>query len=88
MSTAITTRPATKADAAEIALLVNIATHGGTAAGWRADEAAGETYDPVEIGRIEMLKDDSSDVRTAAQKALDEIANYLDAKAKWEARLK
>ncbi|MBP8299114.1 MAG: HEAT repeat domain-containing protein [Planctomycetes bacterium] len=37
---------------------------------------------------IEMLKDDSSDVRTAAQKALDEIANYLDAKAKWEARLK
>ena len=37
---------------------------------------------------IEMLKDDSSDVRTDAQKALDEIANYLDAKAKWEARLK
>jgi hypothetical protein len=37
---------------------------------------------------IEMLKDDSTDVRTAAQKALDEIANYLDAKAKWEARLK
>ncbi len=53
-------RAATKADAAEIALLVNIATHGGTAAGWGADEAASETYDPAEIGRIEMLRDDTS----------------------------
>jgi HEAT repeat protein len=37
---------------------------------------------------IEMLKDDEDTVRKAAQAALDEIANYLDAKAKWEARLK
>lgn len=37
---------------------------------------------------IEMLKDDEDPVRKAAQAALDEIANYLDAKAKWEARLK
>jgi ribosomal protein S18 acetylase RimI-like enzyme len=52
---AIGIRPATKADASEIALLVNIATHGGTANGWsRGDEAEG-TYDPIEVGRLDAL---------------------------------
>jgi HEAT repeat protein len=37
---------------------------------------------------IEMLKDDQDEVRKEAQQALDQIANYLDARAKWEARLK
>src|SRR6185312_8272789 len=51
----VTTRPATRADASEIALLVNIAVHGGIAQGWaHAPEAQG-TYDPIEVGRLEML---------------------------------
>ena len=56
----VTIRPARKSDASDIALLVNIATHGGIAAGWAADDKASETYDPVEIGRTEMLKDDTN----------------------------
>ena len=57
--TEITTRSARKSDAAEIALLVNIAVHGGMARGWaRADEVEG-TYDPIEIGRLDMMDDDS-----------------------------
>lgn len=62
MTVEITIRPATKADASEVALLVNIATHGGVRVGWEHDERAGETYDPLEIGRLEMLdeKDDLS----------------------------
>lgn len=55
MTAAITIRPATKADASEVALLVNIATHGGMRAGWERDERAGETYDPLEVGRLDML---------------------------------
>jgi ribosomal protein S18 acetylase RimI-like enzyme len=57
--TEITTRPARKSDAAEIALLVNIAVHGGMARGWaHADEVEG-TYDPIEIGRLDMMDDDT-----------------------------
>ena len=53
----MTTRPARKSDASEIALLVNIATHGGIANGWaHSDEATG-TYDPIEVGRVEMMDD-------------------------------
>ena len=59
MTEPITIRPATKADAAEVALLVNIATHGGVGIGWRHDERAAGTYDPAEIGRIEMLDEES-----------------------------
>jgi ribosomal protein S18 acetylase RimI-like enzyme len=56
----VTIRPAQKSDASDIALLVNIATHGGIAAGWAADDKVSETYDPIEIGRTEMLKDDTN----------------------------
>ncbi len=56
----IATRPARKSDASEIALLVNIAVHGGMARGWaRVAEAEG-TYDPIEVGRLQMLDDDSA----------------------------
>lgn len=55
-----TTRPARKADASEIALLVNIALHGGIARGWAASERAEGTYDPIEVGRLDMM-DDGSD---------------------------
>lgn len=54
----VITRSARKSDAAEIALLVNIAVHGGMARGWARDEGAEGTYDPLEVGRLEMLKDD------------------------------
>ena len=59
MTEDIITRPATRGDAAEIALLVNIAVHGGIAQGWAHDGAAEGTYDPVEVGRLEMLDDDT-----------------------------
>jgi ribosomal protein S18 acetylase RimI-like enzyme len=59
VSTEISTRPALKSDASEIALLVNIAVHGGMARGWAHDENAEGTYDPIEVGRIEMLRDDT-----------------------------
>lgn len=59
MTGGIVTRPATRADAAEIALLVNIAVHGGIARGWAYGEAAEGTYDPIEVGRLEMLDDDT-----------------------------
>ena len=59
MSAALSTRPARKSDASEIALLVNIAVHGGIARGWAADKAAAGTYDPIEVGRREMMRDDT-----------------------------
>ena len=59
MSTAYTLRPARKSDAAEIALLVNIAVHGSIAPGWAQDRQAEGTYEPLEVGRLEMLRDDT-----------------------------
>lgn len=61
MSAPIAIRAATKADASEIALLVNIATHGGIRMGWAHDERAKGTYDPIEVGRLDML-DESDDL--------------------------
>ncbi|WP_055049111.1 GNAT family N-acetyltransferase [Devosia sp. A16] len=55
MNAPFTTRPATKADASEIALLVNVATHGGIGMGWAHDARARGTYDPIEVGRLDML---------------------------------
>ena len=80
MTEEIVTRPARKSDASDIALLVNIATHGGIARGWAADEAAGDAYDPIEIGRIEMLADDDRFAwrnATMAETADGEIAGML-----------
>ena len=57
--TQITTRPARKSDASEIALLVNIAVHGGFSRGWAAEPAAEGTYDPIEVGRLGMMRDDT-----------------------------
>jgi ribosomal protein S18 acetylase RimI-like enzyme len=59
MTVEVTTRPARKSDAAEIALLVNIAVHGGMARGWAHGDAAAGTYDPIEVGRLEMMDDDT-----------------------------
>ena len=41
-----------------------------------------ESADPL----LELLKDDAKEVRAAAQASLDQIANYLDERAKWEKR--
>jgi ribosomal protein S18 acetylase RimI-like enzyme len=59
VSAAITVRPARKSDASDIALLVNIAVHGGLGKRWAEDEAAKDTYDPVEIGRLAALADEA-----------------------------
>lgn len=59
MSEAFSIRPARKSDASEIALLVNIAVHGGIANGWAHSEKARGTYDPIEVGRLEMMDDDA-----------------------------
>lgn len=59
MSEAITVRPAQRSDASEIALLTNIAVHGGLSQRWAADEAAKDTYDPVEIGRLAALAEEA-----------------------------
>ena len=59
MTAEIATRPARKSDASEIALLVNIAVHGGMAQGWAHDDEAEGTYEPLEVGRLEMMRDDT-----------------------------
>ncbi len=58
MSGDISIRPARKADASDIALLVNIAAHGGPARGWAASDEAAGTYDPIEVGRLQALNED------------------------------
>jgi ribosomal protein S18 acetylase RimI-like enzyme len=52
-------RPARKSDAAEVALLVNIAVHGGIARGWEQGEDAKGTYEPLEVGRLQMMNEDT-----------------------------
>jgi ribosomal protein S18 acetylase RimI-like enzyme len=58
VSDPISVRPARKSDASDIALLVNVAAHGGPAQRWGADEAAKDAYDPAEIGRLSVLGDE------------------------------
>lgn len=55
MTAQIVIRPATKADASEVALLANIATHGGLRASWEYDKRAAGSYDPIEVGRLDLL---------------------------------
>ena len=59
MSGGIDTRPARKSDASEIALLVNIAVHGGIANSWAHGDRAVGTYDPIEVGRLDMMDDET-----------------------------
>jgi ribosomal protein S18 acetylase RimI-like enzyme len=75
---ALSLRPARKSDAAEIALLVNIAVHGNMARGWAHDEEAEGTYEPLEVGRLEMLKDEVFGWRSATMAESDgEIAGMM-----------
>jgi ribosomal protein S18 acetylase RimI-like enzyme len=75
----VTTRPARKSDASEIALLVNIAVHGGIARGWAQGPEAQGTYDPIEVGRLEMLREDTEfGWRSATMAEVDgEVAGML-----------
>ena len=84
----ISVRPARKSDAAEIALLVNIAVHGSVAKGWAQDKQAEGTYEPLEVGRLEMLKDDTPFGWRSAfmAEADDEVAGMLLGYRKPDAR--
>jgi ribosomal protein S18 acetylase RimI-like enzyme len=78
MTTRATTRPARKSDAAEIALLVNIAVHGGIAQGWAHSDEAEGTYDPIEVGRIDMMTDDEFGWRNCTMAEVDgEVAGMM-----------
>jgi ribosomal protein S18 acetylase RimI-like enzyme len=60
MTGEIAIRRATRADAAEVAMLVNIATHGAIGFSWQGEVEEG-TYNLLEVGRTKML-DDSEDM--------------------------
>ena len=78
MTIRATTRPARKSDAAEIALLVNIAVHGGIAQGWAHSDEAKGTYDPIEVGRIDMMTDDEFGWRSCTMAEVDgEVAGMM-----------
>lgn len=79
MSEAIAIRPARKADASDIALLINIAAHGGPADGWARSQDAAGTYSPIEIGRLQLLREDGAfSWRNAFMAEIDgEVAGML-----------
>ncbi|WP_375450904.1 GNAT family N-acetyltransferase [uncultured Devosia sp.] len=88
MSEPYAIRSARKSDAAEIALLVNIAVHGHMVAGWVHSKQAQDTYDPLEVGRMEMLSEDTQfNWRSAFMAEVDgEIAGMLLGYRKADAR--
>lgn len=76
--TEIAIRPARKSDAAEIALLVNIAVHGGIAQGWAHAAEAEGTYDPIEVGRLDMMTGDEFGWRNCTMAEVDgEVTGML-----------
>ena len=87
MSVSYAIRAARKADAAEIALLVNVAVHGTMSRGWAHSKEAEGTYDPLEVGRMEMLTGKEFGWRSAAMAEADgEIAGMLLGYRKSDAR--
>jgi ribosomal protein S18 acetylase RimI-like enzyme len=60
MSQGLAIRPATRADAADMALLVNIAGHGLPSFVWSRSEGADEVDSPFEIGRLRAMRDTGS----------------------------
>jgi ribosomal protein S18 acetylase RimI-like enzyme len=78
MTDGISIRPATRADAAEIALLVNAATHGLVSEGWAVDKDAEGTYSPMEVGRLRILNDEPFNWQKATMAASgDEVVGML-----------
>ncbi|MCA8973338.1 MAG: HEAT repeat domain-containing protein [Planctomycetes bacterium] len=67
--------------------LERAATHPFWTVRVRAAELLGNTFvRDAAPPLLDLLKDDVADVRKAAQQGLDQIANYLDERAKWEKR--
>lgn len=60
-------------------MLVNIAVHGSIGPGWAQDKQAAGTYDPLEVGRLEMLREDTEfNWRSATMAEADgEVAGML-----------
>jgi hypothetical protein len=57
MAEGTSVRRAGKADAGDVAVLVNIATHGLFADLRGRESNSGGTYSPIEIGRLQVLGD-------------------------------
>jgi ribosomal protein S18 acetylase RimI-like enzyme len=73
----VTLRPATRSDAAEIALLVNIATHGLVSDDWAARNTPG-THSPIEAGRLSVMDDETFSWRKATMAVSgDEVVGML-----------
>lgn len=65
------------------------ATHGSELVRQHAAERLGKTIvRDAAPTLLELLKDDSKRVRSMAQASLDQIAEYLDQRARWEQRFK
>lgn len=58
-------RCATKADAGDLAVLINIATHGLMADFWRRESGSDGTYNSMEVGRLKVLGDGELSWRNA-----------------------
>lgn len=60
MSESIHIRPARRSDAADMALLVNIAGHGLPSYVWSRSDGASDVDSPFEIGRLRAMRDTGS----------------------------
>lgn len=79
MSSSVTLRPATKSDAAAMAILVDIAGYGLPSHFWRGAVARGEAVSVLEVGRMRALRDEGAfSWRNAVIAELDnEVAGML-----------
>lgn len=74
-------------DARYIPLLKNAVKHGNGRVRERAAQILGNTFTrEAAHPLLDLLKDDESYVRSMAQDSLNQIANYLDEREKWEQR--
>lgn len=79
MTDDVVIRAARRADAADLALLANVAGHGLPSFAWSRSDGAGEVDSPMEIGRLRALRDEGSfSWRNAIVAATDdEVAGML-----------
>ncbi|WP_417308777.1 GNAT family N-acetyltransferase [Devosia sp.] len=79
MTDAVAIRPARRSDAADMALLVNIAGHGLPSYVWSQSEMMAEVDSAFEVGRMRAMRDDGSfSWRNALLAATDdEVAGML-----------
>lgn len=85
MSDHIEIRPALRSDAADMALLVNIAGHGLPSYVWSRAEGADEVDSPFEIGRLRAMRETGSfswkntDLAVAGDEVLGMLVGYPQA---------